>query len=436
MKWVAIGVLIWLIGFIFNLGVLVYAMYAVFALLLISRWLTARWTEQPSGKRVCSLLEAEIGSVVTVQIRVRNNGRFPITWALIDDVLPPEINLPTRSKLKLKGASATVARISAGQEIDFKYELTCIQRGYFQIGPLVFESGDVFGLFRKFRVLAEPHYLTVLPKTHFIEGYDIASRKPVGEIVMTHRLFEDPTRIAGIRQYQPGDPLSRINWRATARTNALQSKIYEPSSMAGATIVLDFHLASFPPQHEPYRSELAITAAASIANVVHEMHEQVGLISNGRDAVDRIKTEGWRGDHRTRNEAKKTAVMLSVSDRLRPTIVPTRKHPAQLEQIRHALARLELTDGMRLPQLLIESMSRLPRDAAVIVILGSVNLEFGVALGQLRRRGYAVTAILNTHDHEHFATMSGPLLAEGIETRMLIDVDSIRAICKRQLTRV
>ena len=41
--------------------------------------------------------------------------------------------------------------------------------------------------------------MLVYPKVVPLSGYDIASRRPIGEIRMTHRLFEDPTRIAGVR---------------------------------------------------------------------------------------------------------------------------------------------------------------------------------------------------------------------------------------------
>src|SRR4029079_18078992 len=137
----------------------------------------------------------------------------------------------------------------------------CNRRGYYQIGPLVLETGDVFGLHRRYKVATEPHFLLVYPQVQPLEGYDVASRRPIGEVRMSYRLFEDPTRVAGVRRYEAGDPLNRVNWRATARTGVLHSKIYEPSTVAGATVLLDFHRGSFEERHEPYRSELAVTAA-------------------------------------------------------------------------------------------------------------------------------------------------------------------------------
>jgi hypothetical protein len=53
-----------------------------------------------------------------------------------------------------------------------------------------------------------------------------------------------------------------------------------------------------------------------------------------------------------------------------------------------------------------------------------------MALGNLRRRGYAVTVLLNMHDEWDFALAAAPFLAEGIDTRHLKNEDSIMEICR------
>ena len=201
-----------------------------------------------------------------------------------------------------------------------------------------------------------------------------------------------------MRQYEVGDPLSRVHWKATARTGKLHCKVYEPSTVAGVTILLDFHTASHDPRNEPMRSELAVTAAASLANAVYEMGQQVGLVTNGRDAADRIRQEGWDYDIRTRDAARQAAGMAETSDRLRPVVVETRRGPDQVMRIFETLARIELTDGLNLAQLIGETASRMPRDATVVAILPMVTEEHAVALGNLKRRGFAVTAVLNLYD--------------------------------------
>src|SRR5690349_212401 len=225
---------------------------------------------------------------------------------------------------------------------------------------------------------------------------------------MTHRLFEDPTRIAGVRSYQAGDPLNRIHWGATARTATLHSKIYEPSTVAGVTILLDFHEQSFDSKHEPVRSELAVTAAASIAGAVCEMGQQVGLATNGRDAADRIRHEGWNHEQLRSRKLAQAAGMRDRSERLRPVVVPTGRSNTQLQQILRTLARVEKTDGLTFPQLVQEVASRLPRSATVIAILSNVTPATAIALGTLRRRGFAVTAIVNAFEEFDYARIAAP----------------------------
>jgi uncharacterized protein (DUF58 family) len=269
-----------------------------------------------------------------------------------------------------------------------------------------------------------------------LQGYELASRRPVGEIRLAHRLFEDPTRIAGVRQYQRGDPLNRIHWRATARTGTLHSKTYEPSTIAGATIVLDFHKAGYTSRGEPFRSELAATAAASLANAVYETGQQIGLVTNGRDAADRIKLEGWDEDYRTRQAALRAPAMLDESTRLQPQVVRTRRGVEQFQLIRETLGRIELTDGLSLAQLVLEATDRLPRDATVLAVLPDVSVETALALGNLRRQGYAVSVVLILIAEENFEQTFGRLMAEGItDIRHLRDEKGLPTLCLNQAMR-
>jgi uncharacterized protein (DUF58 family) len=268
-----------------------------------------------------------------------------------------------------------------------------------------------------------------------LEGFDIASRRPIGEVRMSHRLFEDPTRIAGVRAYQAGDSLNRVHWRATARTGELQCKVYEPSTVAGATLLVDMHEQSFAAEDEPLRSELLITAAASIAGAIFQMGQQVGLVTNGRDAADRIRTEGWSHEQLYSRRVAQAAGMREKSDRLRPVVVPTRRSNTQLTDILRTLARVEKTDGFTFAQLVSEAASQMPQSASVIAMLTRVTPATAIALSSLRRRGMAVTAILNVFEDHEFAEMSAPLLSEQIETRHLKDRAAIPRVCMNYVLR-
>ena len=430
--WILATLIALLAAFILNLTLLVYAAGVAALLFTSTNFLSRRWAAQSRGARQTNRDSAEVGDVATVSVEVRSAGGFLIPWVLAEDLLPE--GDPRR--LAVLGPRLKLGQLRGAKPLRWFYQVQCQHRGYYQIGPTVAETGDFFGLQRRYRVLGEPTYLLVYPKRLPLEGLEVASRKPVGEVVLTHRLFEDPTRISGVRAYQPGDPISRIHWRAPAHTGTLQCKKFEPSSLSGATLVLDFHQACFDPRHEPLRSELAVTAAASIADTLHQLNVQFGLVSNGADAADRARRQGWMGDWRTREQAVAHTRADDDSERLKPIVVPTGKGPERLDRLLRTLARLEFGQGLRLPALLVEAEKDLPRDAAILAFLSEVPLASAVALGMFRRRGYSVAAVLNCADAPSFARWSGPLIDEGVETLWLSDEPSIHSLCRRQwLTR-
>ena len=433
MKWFVGAAIILVLAMLLQAGPLVYAMYALLSLLVVSRLLAQTWISSLRAERTYGALTADVGEQVSVLVTIRNDSRMPIPWVLTEELLPKHALAYDPPNLALSGSQINLSMLWGKKRKSLLYQLTCNRRGYYQLGPIVVETGDLFGLHRRFRVETQPHFLTVYPKVIPIEGYDISSKRPIGEVRMTYRLYEDPTRIAGVRSYQPGDPLNRVNWKATARTGELHSKVYEPSTVAGVTLLLDFHRDSYDRKNEPMRSDLAITATASIANAVYEMGQQTGLVSNGRDAADRISQEGWDHDWRTRDAALRAAGMKDKSDRLRPVSVETRRGADQFMRIRETLARLELTDGLPFANLVNESLSELPRDATVVAILRRVTTDAVVALANMQKNGFAVAAIINVHQEDVYAQAAGPLLAHGIPTHHLKEESYIPGICRNQL---
>lgn len=458
MKWFLAALAILLAALVLESSLLAYAMYVLLGLLLLSRWLARSWISHLSATRTCRRagaevprpleegdepppepggLAVEIGARVQVRLTVRNDGFLAVPWVLVEDVLPRGALAPIHPKLKLKGRRVQIGSVRGGGELVVKYSLECVARGYHQVGPLVLETGDLFGLHRRFRIATEPAFVLVYPRVVPLTGYEIASRRPIGEVRLTHRLYEDPTRIAGVRAYEPGDPLNRIHWRATARTGQLHCKVFEPSTLAGATVVLDFHKGGYSKRGEPFRSELAVTAAVSLANAVWEMGQQVGLVTNARDAAERIKTEGWdRIDPQTRRAARAAAADTPAARRVEPLVVETRRGAEQLQRIREVLARAELTDGLNFAQLIVETAHRLPRDATVLAVLPDVSVETAIALGNLRRRGFAVAAVLITLDTSALERAYARLIGEGVrDLRHLPDEATLPDLCRQHVQR-
>lgn len=424
MNWLVVLIVTLLAALVLQAGLLAFAMYVLLGVLLTSRYLAQRWVRDLGARRECDAEPIEVGESVEVKLRVRNRGTIPVAWVLIEDLLPESALKQRPARIKVKGRRLKLVMIRAGKSVTLKYRIEGLMRGYYQIGPLLLETGDLFGLHRRHRVVTKPVFLMVYPKVIPLPRYDFSSMRPIGEVKLAHLLFEDPTRSAGVRPYQVGDPLQRVHWRATARTGELHSRVYEPTSLAGATLLLDFHQAHYHRRGEPYRSELAVTVTASLSYAVAMLGQQVGVACNARDAADRARLEQRSQPEEmatetdpgfeTRDAAREVAEMFERNDRLRPVQVETRRGIEQFQRIREALARVEFTDAFSFAQLVLEMTPRLPRDATVIAVLPAVPVETSIALGTLRRQGFAVSAILIGLEDEERMVAHGRLLAEGV----------------------
>ncbi|WDQ15965.1 DUF58 domain-containing protein [Rhodopirellula sp. P2] len=453
-RWLTIIVLcaiVVFLGMVAGAGLWMTAAITVASVVAIGNWVATQWSASVVAVRLDSPeegrdLEVVIGSLVPVTVEVTNQGKLPVAWVLAEDLIPRAATQqarqtdgmafdPRTTPLATEGARLAVMALMPGQTKRIEYSVRCHRRGYFQIGPTVLETGDPVGMFRRYRLGAPPMFVTVLPKVQLLSTYEIGSRRPIGEIKIRASSMTDPTRLRGIRQWQIGDPLRSVHWAATARTGILHSKVYEPSSVAGATIILDLHVDTNPDQHEPLRTDLTITTAASIAAALHDAGEPFGLATNGRDAADRIRTEGFRGDHRVRDASVHAASLKQHNERMRPVLVDVDRGPVHLKEMFRTLARLERTDGLTLAEFLIETESQLSSETTMLVMLQqSTEVDIAALIG-LSRRGWAIAVVINTLDIDRYSRIAGPLLAERIHVSHLQNEDSIMDVCRAQMAR-
>ena len=321
-------------------GLLAFAMYALLGILLLSRYFSRTWVAGLTVTRDTRAAEpAEIGDVVEVSLTVTNNGSITVVWVLIEDLLPKYALNQKPARLDVKGKRLKIVRLGAGKSTKLKYSMICRMCGYYQIGPTLLETGDLFGLHRRHRVATMPIFLLVYPRVMPLPKYDFVSQRPLGEITMAHRLFEDPTRNSGVRPYQVGDPLQRVHWRATARTGELQCRVFEPTSLAGATILLDFHRAGY---HQPRRALPVGTGHyhSGIPGVCRVDLESTAWSGKQWPRCSRPRSArcSYPARHdreqpgfQTRDEARASGEVLEESTRLRPVLVETRRGIEQFQ---------------------------------------------------------------------------------------------------------
>lgn len=379
-----------------------FSLYAFLLLLTLAHFSSLAWVSGLESVRTISRDTLQQGEEVDVELTVTNRHGWPIPWIYIEDQHPPDF--PRR------GENARLAVLMPGRSITVRYTLTCPRRGYHRVGPVLIESGDLFGLQKRFRTGGQQNYVAVLPTVAYIETFTIAAKRPQGPVRISNRIYEDPTRISGLREYVPGDPLNRIHWKVSARTGQLYVKQNEPSSVLGATLVLDLHDESYSPENKDGRMELAITTAASLGYLLQMAGEQVGMLTNARDAAEAARYEIATATAVSRGDADATVEDDPDTGRLSPLSVPTRRSPIQAMRIIENLARVMPGTGLDASQLILTQHARLPRDAALLPIVPQVSGTLALTLAEMKYAGFAVTVFLvgNRDGHAEAVRLLAP----------------------------
>ena len=361
------------LAFVLQSPYMAFAVYTFLLLVGLAHFSSLAWLSGLDCTRTLSKDTVLQGEEVVVTVLVENNRGWPIPWIFIEDYHPKDF--------PRVGQNKQLAFLMPGHSVTLEYRLRCPRRGYHRIGPLLMESGDLFGLQRRFRTGVRQDYVSVLPTVAYIDTFNIATKRPQGPVKLSNRIYTDPTRINNIREYVPGDPLNTIHWKATARTGSLHVKTHEPSSVIGGTLVLDLHEASFKPEGREERMELAITTTASIAYLLQISGEQVGMITNARDAAEVAQYDIEKHETLSRQEVDAEVEGELEGTRISPLCVETLRSPFQAQRVIENLARVLPTDGLDGMGLVMNQYHSLPRDATLMVVAPHYNGPNGPGAG-------------------------------------------------------
>jgi uncharacterized protein (DUF58 family) len=224
------------------------------------------------------------GEHVGLVLRLVNRKLLPLPWVQMEFEVPGGLWLLTKTSTGFTGAPvmSKAAALLWYTGASWNDHLYCEKRGYYRFGPITLSSGDIFGFYPRSVTGTEAEHLIVYPKIYPVGRPGILSLHPIGETAAERRIFEDPTRVIGVREYDPRDSLRYVHWKASARRQALQVKVFEPTTTLKAAIFLaiDTYLHNGP--EDEAEMELGISAAASFASYLIENRSAAGLFVNSR----------------------------------------------------------------------------------------------------------------------------------------------------------
>ncbi|MBD8068508.1 DUF58 domain-containing protein [Bacillus sp. PS06] len=133
------------------------------------------------------------------------------------------------------------------QSVSVRFPFQAIERGVAKIRTLEIRIPHLFGFGDVYLKYDQPFNLetVVYSSPQTIGGINRIVPKNIGEYPMKQSYFEDMSALVGARGYVPTDPFNRVHWKASAKTNSLQTKIYERTSQFSWTIFINVREAKF-----------------------------------------------------------------------------------------------------------------------------------------------------------------------------------------------
>ena len=374
--WIPLAVLFLIIGVLAGRNP---AMIALGLSLLLIVWVSTVWKNLSllgvTYERRFDRTRVFPGEPIELTVTVGNHKWLPLTWLQFRDILPIAIeNEHAISQVASEVTGQYTLQNSfslAGYEKTERHvTLRFPKRGFYKLGPVTYESGDIFTLFTVEREHKYIDTLVIFPQIYPLEELGLPAKEPFGDVKVLRSLFTDPIKTQGIRDYQPGDRFRDVHWKATAVRGNLQTKVYDPST--GMTISVFLNVATFEKHwmgFDPELLERAVSVAGSIANYSDQQGWAIGVYANG-----------------------------AVPNSDQPIRVAPGRSPEALANSLEALAAVtEFATGSIENMLLRESPS-LPWASTIVLVTAVVTEEIMVALMRLKEAGRRVVLISLSDD--------------------------------------
>ncbi len=190
-----------------------------------------------------------------------------------------ELLLPAPPELSVEGGAARALLLRAGEERTLELKLRCERWGAFSVGPLLVRARDVLGVRSWEGAAGEAQMLRVYPSEETLRSLVPPLETQVFAGNQVSRSRGEGIEFADLREWQPGDRVRRVNWRATALRGALWVNEQYPERNTDVVLFLDTFAEVRA--HGRSTNDRAVRAAATLAHGYLERKDRVGLVGFG-----------------------------------------------------------------------------------------------------------------------------------------------------------
>lgn len=232
-----------------------------------------------------SVPEAHEGDTITLVETVYNGKLLPVPWLRVD--------IHTSRWLDFAGTCSVIAQenrhvtssfvLKSYQKITRRWKLKCLKRGVFHTENVTLVGGDLLNFCNVSVALPVNATLTVYPQIIDLDELIVPVSLQQSDRIVRRWIIDDPFLVAGVRDYAPGDPLSRMHWPATARSGRLMVRKNEFTSQRNLAVILNMQSQYYElfDTMDKALVELGIKVAATLFDRALREGNPVRFISNG-----------------------------------------------------------------------------------------------------------------------------------------------------------
>ena len=214
------------------------------------------------------------GATLDVKIVLRNEGA-QLEEVLVEDLIPADLRLTD-------GETSKIILLPPGQHVELSYTVSG-PRGRHQFEHVRVTVADHLGLFRRQVLLPAAGSFLVLPtvpRMRQVAIRPLRTRASAG--LIPARQGGSGVDFFGVREYQTGDSLRWINWRATARQpRRIYTNEFEQERIADVGLILDARQRNDLWVRGDSLFEHLITGTASLADTFLRDGNRVALLTYG-----------------------------------------------------------------------------------------------------------------------------------------------------------
>ncbi len=234
--------------------------------------------------------EYSYGDMIEVEITVIRKSAFPLVYLIVEDQVPERFL--TQFNLNHKFIFFPLWK----QEFQFSYTIPSAIRGEHDFNNVILKTGDILGFYTKETRISCFNRLLVFPHYERITYKQLEAVYEEGQNSSPVRNYNEAAIVSGIREYSPGDRMSWIHWKATARKNEIMTKEFEERKSQDVVLILN---QDFSPVFEEM-----VSVTASLAHAI--LQKGVGVAYVG--------TNDWKaGLHVGRGEQHKKRILYSLA---------------------------------------------------------------------------------------------------------------------------